>query len=157
METGHTVRYVLTTKVGPNMQVLMDLTKNGEPIEQDVVVSYGSKARTPQNDAKKKGLIKLQEYDLNEALDQFKFALDLEPKDPEIHFHMACAFSIKERTKNGFLCLKKAVEYGLPDQEMILNHDMLAFLRMQEAFEDFLNSGFKEYDSSKLSDPDFEF
>ena len=32
------------------------------------------------------------------------------------------------------------------DTEMILNHDMLAYIRMRPAFEDFLNSGFTDYD-----------
>lgn len=63
-----------------------------------------------------------------------------------IEFHMACAYSILERTEEGFNCLQKAVTYGLPDTEMILNHDMIAFLRMDPAFEGFLNSGFTKYD-----------
>ena len=73
-------------------------------------------------------------------------ALKIAPKDPEIYFHMACAYSVMENTEAGFEALQKAVEYGLPDTEMILNHDMLAFLRLQEAFEEVLNSGFTKYE-----------
>jgi len=147
MENGHTMRYVLTTKVSANMEVLIDLRKNGKVIHENVVVGYGSKPKKPKNTAKKKGLAKLQEYDLDDAIAEFKKALDLDVEDPEIYFHMACACSVQENTADGFECLKKAVGYGLQQQEMILNHDMLAFLRMHIAFEDFLNSGFTEYNS----------
>ena len=35
---------------------------------------------------------------------------------------------------------------------MTLNHDMLAYLRMHDAFEGFLNSGFREYDPDLVED-----
>jgi hypothetical protein len=38
------------------------------------------------------------------------------------------------------------VEHGLSDSEAILNHDMLAYLRMNPAFEGFLASNFTRYD-----------
>ena len=147
MEDGHTVRYVLTTKFDMmTSQVLIDLKKNGQLIHENVRVPYGFKPRTPKNKAKKIGIAKLKEYDLEDAVTELQKALDVNNEDPEIYFHMACAYSILERTEEGFECLKQAVAKGLPDTEIILNHDMLAFLRIHDAFEDFLNSGFKEYE-----------
>lgn len=150
MENGQKARYLLTSKVGHNMQVLLDLRKNGAIVQEDVPVDWGSKPKLPQNNLKKQGLLKLKEYDVKSALIEFEKALELEPNDPEIYFHMACAHSNLENTREGFACLKKAVENGLQHTEMILNHDMLAFLRMQDAFESFLNSGFTTYDISSV-------
>ena len=146
MENGEEMRYVLTTKVNANLQVLLDLRRNGELVQEDVLVNFGSLPKRPENKPKKIGLMKLKEYEVTAALDEFKKALDIEPNDPEIYFHMACAYSNLEKTREGFDCLKKAVKYGLKDNEIILNHDMLAYLRMHDTFEDFLNSGFTKID-----------
>lgn len=145
-ENGADVRYILTTKVVDGLQVALDLSRNGELIQENVPVKFGSMPKKPANKAKKRGLAELKEYGLETALIEFEKALEQDPNDPEIYFHMACAHSVKENTGDGFWCLKKAVDNGLADKEMILNHDMLAFIRMHPAFEDFLNSGFTEYD-----------
>jgi len=138
MEEGHTNRYVLTTKVNSNMQVLIDIRKNGTIIHPNILVQFGSKPKTAVNKFKKKGLEALQKYDLEEALNLFEKSLDFDKKDAETYFHMACAYSILEDTEKGFECIEKSLEYGLPNHEMILNHDMLAFLRMTEKFKEFL-------------------
>jgi len=155
-ENGHTIRYVLTSKADPSYQVYLDLRRNGELIKRNITVpSRGNnnpvKRRPRNNQAKRDGLAKLREYELEEALIDFKKAQELDPQDPEIYFHMACAYSILERTAEGFEAIKKAKELGFKDDDTILKHDMLAFLRIQDAFEGFLNSGFKEYDK-KLMD-----
>jgi len=145
IEDGHTVRYILTTRVTDKMHIVIDLSKNGEPIQESVPVITGSLPKRDRNRAKKEGLTLLREYDLEEALDKFLEALKEDENDPEVYFHMACAYSVQEKTQEGFECLKKAVEKHLQDREMILNHDMLAFLRMDEAFADFFNSGYTKY------------
>lgn len=145
-EDGEAANYILTTKITEGLQVALDLSRNGKLIHENVPVKYGAMPKKPANKAKKRGLAELKEYDLETALAEFDKALKEDPHDPEIYFHMACAHSVQENTGDGFWCLRKAVENGLKDTEMILNHDMLAFLRMHAAFEDFLNSGFTEYD-----------
>lgn len=149
MEEGHSSRYILTTKTD-GLKVLLDLSRNGELLYEDVPVKYGSMPKKPQNKAKKLGLTRLQEYDVETALEELEKARKLAPDDPEVYFHLACAHSNLENTREGFACLQKAVELGLPDKEMILDHDMLAFLRMHPAFEEFLNSGFTQYDEQVL-------
>ncbi len=148
IENGHTARYILTTKVNSGLQILIDLSKDGHLIQENVLITMGgkNKGHKEENKSKKIAIQMLQEYDMEEALAHFKNALVNSPRDPAIYFHMACANSILERTQDGYECLKKAVEFGLPDREMILNHDMLAFLRIQDMFEDFYQSGFAEYD-----------
>ena len=152
MEDGHQIRYILTTKIDAAMQVLIDLSRNGELILENVVISLGSKAKKPKVKEKTKGLALLREYELEEAITEFKKALEWSPKDPEIYFHMACAYSLLEKTQEGFECLKKAAANNLQDQEMIFNHDMLAYVRMHDAFEDFANSGFVKYDEELFKD-----
>ena len=151
-ENGHQVRYILTTKVNNNLQVFLDLRRNGILIEKDIPIPYGSKQKTPNNPYKKQGILKLKDYAIKDAISDLKKALEINREDPDIYFYLACGYSIEEKAADGFECLKKAVEYNLQDTEIILNHEMLAYLRMQEGFDDFLHSNFTKYDKSKLSD-----
>jgi len=153
IENGRTIRYILTSKADPEHRVSLDLRRNGELIERNIAVPARSgptsRRRRPRNNpAKKEGLARLQEYELEEALESFKKALEIDPQDAEIYFHMACAYSNLERTAEGFEALKKAKEHGFKEDDTILKHDMLAYLRIQDAFEGFLDSGFTEYDET---------
>ncbi len=148
IEDGEKVNYVLTTKLDMNLQVLIDLRRNGKVVHENVIVAYGTMPRKPKNKAKKRGIVKLQEYDIKGALEELKNALNVDAEDPEIYFHMACAYSIQEKPRESFENLKKAVENKLQDTESILNHDMLAYTRMHPAFEGFLNSNFSDYEIS---------
>lgn len=151
MEDGHQTRYVLTSKISnTTMEVQIDLSKNGRLLHKDVPVGYSSRRKAPFNKAKKEGMTKLAAYELDDALEAFQRALDVAPKDPEIYFHMACAHSVSEEAVEGFEALKKAFQYGLGNEESVLNHDMLAYVRMNEAFADFLKSGFKTYDKKRV-------
>lgn len=154
MEDGHAARYVVTSKMGPLGNVLIDVRRNGEIMQEDVALPFGGPAGLPENKSKRIGRIRLREYELEEALEEFQKALDVDPQDAEIHFHMACAYSVLERRREGFECLKKAVANRLPDTESILEHDMLAFLRLSPAFEGFLESGFTNYHPDQLYDSD---
>ena len=141
-ENGKAVHFIVTSRVNDNMQVLLDVSRNGQLIHNEMLVRYGSK---PKNLHKSKGLAKLHKYDLDDALVEFEKALQQEPKDAEVYFHMACAYSVQEKLVEGYEALRNSVEFGLQHREMILDHDMLAFLRMHPAFDDFVNSGFTTY------------
>lgn len=145
LENGKQSRYVLVSKITDMMQVALDLRKNGQVIQEDVIVRYGSKPKKPINKAKKKALSHLNEYELSEALEAFKEALDMDPNDPEIWFHLACVHSLMENVVEGYSCLKNAVDNKLENQEAILEHEMLAYLRIQPEFDAFLESNFTEY------------
>lgn len=96
---------------------------------------------------------KLQKYELDTALKLFKMALKESPKDTEIYFHMACAYSIMENVPEGYECIKNAIKYGLPNAEKVLSHDMLAFLRLQDPFEAFVESDFTIYE--EITEPKY--
>jgi tetratricopeptide (TPR) repeat protein len=143
VENKKTVRFILTSKLDANMNVLLDLRRNGKVVQENIAVQYGSPPRSLKNPDKQKGIQKLQEYQLQEAVELLKKALLVNAEDPELYFHLACAYSVLERPLEGFEALREAVAYNLQDTEMILQHDMLAFLRLHDAFEGFLDSGFK--------------
>lgn len=146
VENGAPVNYVLTSKVLDSfMNVGVDLIRNGQVIYANVPLSYGSKPKSPHEELKSKALAKLIAFEIPEALDLLKRAQQLEPDDYEIYFHLACAYSNLEDVENGYANLKLAVQHGMNDFEKILNHDMLAFLRLQDPFERFQESGFTEY------------
>ena len=150
MEDGTQAHYLLTTKITDHLQVAIDLRRNGEILQEDVIVRYGTGKGKPANKDKKEGLAHLQEYELKEAVESFLKALDLDARDPEIWFHLACAYSLQENIPEGFECLKKAVECKLVNPELILTHEQLAFLRIQPVFESFLESNFMEFDKDHL-------
>lgn len=145
LEKGKEVKFVLTTKVDANMQVLLDLRRNKKLVVNDLPVKYGSLPKS-SNKAKQEGIQKLKAYQLKEALEDFQKALKENDEDPEIYFYLACAYSVLEQPLEGFESLAKAVEHNLQNTEMILNHDMLAFLRLHDAFEGFFESGFRKFD-----------
>lgn len=150
VEEGHIVPYVLTTKLGGTGQVFIDLRRNGELVQNDLLVNFGTKEKPEPNDHKLEGMKLLSEYEIQKAIQSLEKGLEFDKNDPEIYFYLACCYSLEEKTKEGYECIKQAIEYNLNDREMVLNHEMLAYLRIQDAFEEFLNSNFTEYDESKF-------
>jgi len=147
MENGVRAKYVLTSKLAFGFQVLLDLRRNGKLLFENVpAVMYGVAPRKPKNEAKIKGLYQLKSFELEDAISSFKKALEFDAEDPEIYFHMACAYSVLEKSPEAFECLRLAVEKGLQNTDIILTHDMLAWVRMSEGFEGFLGSNFRKFD-----------
>ena len=145
-ENGNSVNYLLTTKVMDSMMTVgVDLSRNGKLIHENVKLVYGSKPKSPAHKFKTKGLSFLKNFDIPEALEALLKAQELDPDDPEVYFHLACVYSNMEDVNKGYAYLKKAVESGLTNHESILNHDMLAFLRIQDEFEKFQKSGYKTF------------
>jgi TM2 domain-containing membrane protein YozV len=103
----------------------------------------------PHNPYKSSGLKKYREYDYDGAIEEFLKAIELEPRDVATHFNLACAYSLNENTKKSLFHLDKAVEYGFDDFERIKKHDALAFVRIQEDFDDFVVNGFRLSPSSR--------
>ncbi|PHN01030.1 hypothetical protein [Flavilitoribacter nigricans] len=144
-EGGELVRFILTTKVKNGMQVVFDLSRDGKMVAEDVAIPYGSMPEKPHLKLKRSAQKHLQEYELDLALEHLEEAQLLAPTDPELFFHMACAYSVLEQPLKGFECLQRAIELGLQDQSTILSHDMLAYLRMHPAFSDFKASGYSRF------------
>ena len=141
-ENEEDIRYVLVSKLGAAGQVMIDLFRNGIPVHQNLVVDSSGK---PVNAFKKKGLSLLNDYRLDESLEQFVKAKDLDSLDAEIYLFIACIYSLKEDAAKGFENLMSAKQKKLADLSVIDNHDHLAFLRIHPAFEDFKASGYTKY------------
>jgi tetratricopeptide (TPR) repeat protein len=136
-EKDMNVMYELTSEMLNDGSVVLHLRRNGKLVEGNVPLRYGSRPKPPGLKAKKEGITKLNAYAVEEAIPFFEEAINKDKNDAEAYFHLACAYSILEKPAEGFGALKEALKIGLPNREAILNHDMLAFLRMHEDFEVF--------------------
>ena len=99
--------------------------------------------KSKDNPYKKSGMEKYKEYDYNGAIEDFQKSLAVDDSDVATHFNIACAFSIMENKEKSFYHLSKAVELGFRDFEKIKTHDALAYLRIQDEFETFVQNNYK--------------
>lgn len=95
------------------------------------------------NPYKNSGIKKYKDFDLEDAIIDFKKGLELSPNDVALHFNLACAYSLTEKKSLAYHHLSKAVAVGLKDVDRILSHDDLAFVRIQPEFDHFRSSGFR--------------
>ena len=103
----------------------------------------GRPTKLRSNPFKKSGLKKYREYDIEEAIVDFQKALKIDPKDASLYFNLACAYSLMEDKEEAFKHLELAVIHGLSDEQRIMSHDDLAYVRIQPEFEQFKLNGFK--------------
>jgi len=99
--------------------------------------------KSKDNPYKKSGMEKYKEYDYNGAIEDFEKSLAVDDSDVATHFNIACAYSIMENKEKSFYHLSKAVELGFRDFEKIKTHDALAYLRIQDEFETFVQNNYK--------------
>lgn len=92
---------------------------------------------------KQKGVKLFKDNDLEEAIEVFEEAIELDDMDIAVHFNLACSYSLNEDKNRGYYHLNRAVELGFNDYDRILEHDALAYLRIQENWEEFRLSGFR--------------
>jgi len=105
-----------------------------------------------ENKFKKSGIKKFKEFNIEEALEDFKKAVEINPKDPDVYFNMACAYSLLEKTEQSLEHLGAAVALGMKDKELIHGHDALAYVRIQPEFEDFVENNY-QYQKSGNTKP----
>ncbi|MDQ3015845.1 MAG: NINE protein [Bacteroidota bacterium] len=96
-----------------------------------------------QNPYKINGIKKYKEFDLEGAIEDFKKGLEIHPKDISLHFNIACAYSLTEQVDKAYAHLDKAVSFGFTDFEKIKTHDDLAYVRIQDRFEEFQQNGYR--------------
>ncbi|MEP6795654.1 MAG: NINE protein [Saprospiraceae bacterium] len=100
-------------------------------------------SRELPNPYKVNGIKKYKEFDLDGAIEDFKKGLEISPKDISLHFNIACAYSLTEQVDLAYSHLEKAVSLGFNDFEKIKTHDDLAYVRIQDRWDDFKNNGFR--------------
>lgn len=117
-----------------------------EVVRMKVPVSKRAPHRNPgnykMNKLKEKGLLLFKQYDIEEAIEAFEEAMEENEEDISLHFNLACSYSIAENKELAYGHLSKAVELGFDDFNKIMEHDALAFLRIQEDWDGFRRAGF---------------
>jgi TM2 domain-containing membrane protein YozV len=103
----------------------------------------GAAPQRRHNPFKSSGLDKYREYDYEGAIEDFEKALEISPKDIAVHFNLACSYSLMEKADSAFHHLDKAVNFGFNDFQKIKEHDALAFLRIQDEFDNFEENNFR--------------
>ena len=99
-------------------------------------------ASRKKNPFKLSGIQKYKDYDFEGAIDDFKKALAVDSRDIAVHFNLACAYSITEQAGKALNHLDYAVKNGFVDFDKIKEHDALAYLRIQDSFEEFVKNGY---------------
>jgi len=96
-----------------------------------------------KNPFKKSGVDKFKDYDYDGAIEDFTKALQIDNRDPSVYFNLACAYSLTEQKDLAFQSLARSFSFGFKDTEKVKTHDALAFLRVQDEYEAFINGGYK--------------
>ncbi|MBT8232751.1 MAG: NINE protein [Saprospiraceae bacterium] len=114
--------------------------------------------RQRSNPFKKSAFKKYKEFDLEDAISDYKQALEIAPEDKEIHFYMGAVYSMLEKKGKSFFHLDKAIKLGFSPKEKILEMDEFAYLRIQPEFESFKDNGFTIGDKTKktTNNPDLQ-
>ncbi len=99
--------------------------------------------RDAQNPYKVSGIKKYKEFDLEGAIEDFNKGLEIQPQDISLHFNLACAYSLTEQVDKAYAHLDRAVALGFTDFDKIKTHDDLAFVRIQDRFEEFRKNGYR--------------
>lgn len=94
------------------------------------------------NDMKQKGIEYFRQFDIEDAIEVFEEALEEDNEDISLHFNLACSYSIFENKELAYAHLQKAVELGFSDFGKIMEHEALAYLRIQDDWEEFRSAGF---------------
>ena len=108
------------------------------------------------NAKKRSGIKKLRNFDVNEAIEDLNEALEISPKDKDIHFQLACAYSLNEDAVKSLRHLQQAVQLGL-DRSLLATNDLLAYIRIHPAYERFINNGYVYVPQSGDEDKPKEF
>lgn len=86
---------------------------------------------------------KYADYDFDGAIADYKKSLSIKPTDYDVHFRLACLYSILEQVNNSLFHLNKAVEQGFVDFDQIKQHDHLAYLRSTSDFDRFVRNNYR--------------
>lgn len=118
-----------------------------QPRQRSMMPSLPRNMQTPkrdvQNPYKVNGIKKYKEFDLEGAIDDFKKGLEISPNDISLHFNLACAYSLTEQVDKAYMHIDRAVALGFNDFDKLKSHDDLAYVRIQDRFEEFQKNGYR--------------
>ncbi|MCP9234956.1 NINE protein [Lewinella sp. JB7] len=101
-------------------------------------------ARVPKKDPFQLSADKAyEEYDFEGAIRDYRRSLNVDPRQPEVHFKLACLHSIHENTDTALFHLNKAIENGFYDFDELDRHDHLSFLRSTPQYFAFKSNSYR--------------
>ncbi len=86
---------------------------------------------------------KYTDYDFEGAIQEYRRSLNVDPRQADVHFKLACLYSIHENTDTALYHLSQALEHGYYDFDAIEKHDHLAFLRATPDYQAFKTNGYR--------------
>ncbi|MFY8011811.1 MAG: TPR end-of-group domain-containing protein [Saprospiraceae bacterium] len=89
------------------------------------------------------GINKYRELDFAGAAQSFLESIEKFGESPQVHFNLACCYSMLNDAEMTYLHLEKAVANGLDNIEKIHDHKALAFIRQDEKFNSFVKNNYK--------------
>jgi len=92
---------------------------------------------------KRTGVAKFNRHDYSGAIKDFLRALKDTPNDPDLHFNLACCYSIEEETMMSLYHLDKAIENGYQKFDKIHRHSFLSYIRQQPQFQEFVDNDYQ--------------
>jgi len=114
------------------------------------------KPTPPPNMHKRNGIRLFKDFDYERAIEEFNKALQLEPQDVASHFNLACAYSLTEQKEKALFHLDKAVTHGFVDFDKLNTHDALAYVRIQDEWDTFVENGYRMIKAVEPSVPTIE-
>lgn len=112
-----------------------------------------TKARPQQkrkaNPFKNSGIKKYKNFELDGAEKDLLEAMKINSEDIDTHYTLASIYSLSENKDKAYYHLQQAVDLGMKNLEKINTDDALAFLRVQDDFDEFKKSGFRQKRGSK--------
>ena len=105
------------------------------------------------NPFRKSGDQKFKEYDLEGALADYEKAVEITPADKEMHFNIACIYSLLEKKDLSLQNLELAIQKGYKNFEHLKVVDELAFLRIQPEWESFVKNNYTIVKRTKAVEP----
>lgn len=92
---------------------------------------------------KQTGVAKFNRHDYSGAIKDFLRALKDSPNDRDLHFNLACCYSIEEETMMSLYHLDKAIENGYQKFDKIHRHSFLSYVRQQPQFQEFVDNDYQ--------------
>ncbi len=92
-------------------------------------------------------------YDFDGAIRDYRRSLNVNPRQGEVHFKLACLYSIHEQTQEALNHLSLALENGYYDFDEIERHDHLAYLRSTPEYYAFKANGYRPAPATRQEEP----
>ncbi|THH40608.1 NINE protein [Neolewinella litorea] len=106
--------------------------------------AYAEEAATPKKDPFQISADrKYADYDFTGAIQDYRRSLNVDPRQADVHFKLACLYSIHEDTDTSLYHLSQALEHGYFDFDEMEKHDHLAYLRSTPEFLAFKSNGYR--------------